>query len=75
MIFYLVIAVAVCVYYMNSRNISLGRSIGLAIVWPAIFIMYLFTMVKGRSGRTPFIGMNDRQGGQGRGKGRKRRNK
>jgi len=72
MILYLAIAVAVFFYYINSRNISLSKSVGLALFWPAIFFMYLFKMVTGKSVRSPFTSMNVRQGGQGRGKSRKR---
>ncbi len=75
MILYLVIAVAVFIYYINSRNISVGSSVGLAFFWPVIFLMYLFKMVTGQSVRSPFTGINMRQGGQGRGKGRRGRNK
>lgn len=75
MILYLVIAAAVFFYYINSRNISIGKSVGLAIIWPVSFFMYLFTMVTGQSARSPFTSMNERQGGQGKGRGRKRRKK
>jgi formate hydrogenlyase subunit 4 len=73
MILYLTVAIAVFIYYINSRDISFGKSIGLAIIWPVIFLMYLFTMMTGRSARAPFTAMSGRQGGQGRGRGRKRR--
>jgi len=72
MILYLAIAVAVFFYYINSRNISFGKSVGLALFWPVIFFMYLFKMVTGQSVRSPFTSMNVRQRGQGRGKSLKR---
>lgn len=72
MILYLVIAVAVFVYYMNNRNIILGKRVGLALLWPLTFIMYLFNMVTGRPIRNLFTGLDGRQGGHGRGRGRRR---
>lgn len=75
MILYLVIAAAVFVYYINNRNITLSRKIGLAVIWPVTFFMYLFTTVTGQSGRSSFTGTRGSQGGQKKGKGQKKRKK
>jgi len=72
MILYIVIAAAVFFYYTNTRNVALGERIGLALLWPLTFFMYLFNRVTGRPHQSFLSGMGNRQGGRGRGRGRRR---
>eukprot|EP00828_Plagiopyla_frontata_P002649 TRINITY_DN10501_c0_g1_i1.p1 TRINITY_DN10501_c0_g1~~TRINITY_DN10501_c0_g1_i1.p1 ORF type:complete len:289 (-),score=57.03 TRINITY_DN10501_c0_g1_i1:410-1276(-) len=72
MILYLVIAAAVFIYYSKSRDMAPGQRIGLALLWPLTFFMYLFNTVTGRPGNNLFANSGRRQGGRGKGRGRRR---
>lgn len=67
MALYLIIAIGVCSYNINSRSINLGGCIVAGLTWPVTLILYLFTMVTGRSARNPITGMTNRPGGRCRG--------
>lgn len=72
MILYIVIAIAVFVYYSRSRNTTPVQRLCLALFWPMTFLLYLFNMATGRQDNNPFNNLARRQGGRGKGRGRRR---
>ncbi|WP_320008022.1 hypothetical protein [Maridesulfovibrio sp.] len=66
MALYLIIAICVCIYHINSHDMPVIGSIVSGLIWPVTFIMYLFTIVTGRPTRNPITGITAWPGGRSR---------